>query len=137
MHSLFVYGTLRAGLRNHHHLAGATALGEARTEPAFTLVDLGRCPGLQAGGATAIVGEVFAVDEVTLARVDALERHPEWYVRTEVVLADGRRVATYVLPDRFCAGLPVIASGDWMDCEPRDWAPLPEGAGPPASGAPG
>jgi gamma-glutamylcyclotransferase (GGCT)/AIG2-like uncharacterized protein YtfP len=69
MARLFVYGTLRRGEANHHRLAQATFLGEARTRPEFRLVDLGRFPGLLPGGSTAVVGEVYDVPEEDIPRI--------------------------------------------------------------------
>lgn len=114
MHEIFVYGTLRRGERNAALLSGAQRLREVRTAPQYTLYALGSHPGLGEQGATAVVGEVYAVDAPTLARLDALEDHPHWYERKAIALADGSSVEGYVLPERFTAGLPVIADGDWV-----------------------
>ena len=73
---VFVYGTLLFGERNHGLLVSARLVGEARTLPAFQLHDLGPYPGLVAGGEHAIVGEVYAVDDATLAALDRLEAPP-------------------------------------------------------------
>lgn len=64
---VFVYGSLLRGEPNHPLLAAAEFLGPAVTLPEFTLVDLGAFPGLIAGGATVVTGELFAVDKPTLA----------------------------------------------------------------------
>ncbi len=76
------------------------------------MVSLGAYPGIIAGGSTAIVGEVYEVDEATLAELDRLEGHPEFYRRTEIALADGARVEAYVLPAEGHAGRSAIASPD-------------------------
>jgi gamma-glutamylcyclotransferase (GGCT)/AIG2-like uncharacterized protein YtfP len=72
---VFVYGTLLAGEPNHRVLAGARLVANARTEPAFELRDLGPFPGLVSSGAHAVAGEVYEVDEATLAALDRLEGH--------------------------------------------------------------
>ncbi len=110
---VFVYGTLLAGEGNHRLLANAKLVGEARTEPAFELRDLGYFPGLVRGGACSVVGEVYAVDAETLARLDALEGHPRFYRRTRIALADGTNVETYLLTPEQVEGRPVIVSGNW------------------------
>ena len=67
---VFVYGTLRAGEPNHYLLDHHDLVARARTEAAFELVSLGACPAMIAGGATAVVGEVYEIDvEAGTARV--------------------------------------------------------------------
>jgi gamma-glutamylaminecyclotransferase len=110
---LFVYGTLLRGERNHHLLHGATALGEGRSAAAYELLDAGGYPAMVSGGTTAIVGEVYAVDEPTLAALDRLEDHPSYYRRTPIDLVDGRRVETYLLDRDRAAGMPRLPAGDW------------------------
>src|SRR5262249_38344841 len=85
---VFVYGTLLSGEANHGHLAGARYVGSGRTRAEVELRDLGAYPALIAGGAQAVVGEIYEVDEATLAALDALEDHPAYYRRTEIVLDD-------------------------------------------------
>jgi gamma-glutamylcyclotransferase (GGCT)/AIG2-like uncharacterized protein YtfP len=109
---VFVYGTLLAGEPNHRVLTGARLVAKARTEAAFELRDLGPFPGL-VRGAHAVVGEVYEVDEVTLAALDRLEGHPRFYRRTRIALDDGSLVQTYLLPPEQVEGRPVIASGNW------------------------
>lgn len=79
----------------------------------FRLVDLGAYPALVDGGSVAVRGEVYKIDELTLARVDKLEGHPTYYRRRTLELADGRRVETYLLPAVEAEGCPQIFSGDW------------------------
>ena len=110
---MFVYGTLLAGEHNHRYLVGARLIGEARTPAAFRLYDLGAFPGLVRGGDHSVVGEVYAVDEATLASLDRLEGHPDFYRRTDIVLADGTSALTYLLAPEQVEGRPVIASGSW------------------------
>jgi gamma-glutamylaminecyclotransferase len=112
-HLVFVYGTLRRGEPNHRTLVRARFLREARTVPCFTLLDLGPFPGLVAGGTTAVVGEVYAVDELTLAALDHLEGHPRFYERREIALDDGDCVQGYVLPPPHGRRYPTVLSGDW------------------------
>ena len=114
---VFVYGTLLAGEPNHGVLAGATRLAdEARTEPAFELRDLGPLPGLVRGGSHAVVGEVYEVDDVTLAALDRLEGHPSFYRRTAITLAppmDAEPVWTYLLRPEQVEERSRIESGSW------------------------
>ena len=110
---VFVYGTLLAGERNHHHLARAHLVAEARTQPAFTLYDFGPYPGMVATGNHAVIGEVYEVDEPMLAAMDRLEGHPSFYRRTTIQLEDGSAVEAYLLPPEQVSHLPIIATASW------------------------
>jgi gamma-glutamylaminecyclotransferase len=111
--AIFVYGTLLSGEPNHHILRGSRCLGEARTPPRFTLVELGAFPGIIAGGNSAVVGEVYEVDDVVLGALDRLESHPTLYRRAPIILAGWRRAETYFFPPARTKGRTVIESGDW------------------------
>ncbi|MDY0002190.1 MAG: gamma-glutamylcyclotransferase family protein [Polyangia bacterium] len=110
---VLVYGTLLRGEPNHRLLAHADFVGQARTEPAFELVSLGPFPAMVPGGKTAVVGEVYEVDQATLEAIDRLEGHPRFYQRHPVRLEDGTVAQTYLLPTEQARGLPRIPSGDW------------------------
>jgi gamma-glutamylcyclotransferase (GGCT)/AIG2-like uncharacterized protein YtfP len=112
---VFVYGTLRRGEANHGRLAGARYVCRAATAARYELLDLGAFPALTTGGRTAVVGEVYEVDQATLDRLDLLEGHPGFYRRVFLDLAGGLRVQGYVLPRThpLAALRSVIASGDW------------------------
>jgi gamma-glutamylaminecyclotransferase len=112
-HLVFVYGTLRQDEVNHDLLAQARFVAEGRTEPCFELFDLGAFPAMSAGGETAVLGEVYAVDEATLARLDRLEGHPSFYQRTQIRLEGGQKVKTYLMDRARMRGRAPIASGDW------------------------
>ncbi len=88
-HRIFVYGTLKRGCRNHHHLAGQKFVGAARTVAGFTLFDLGGYPGLvpQAADPNGVGGEIWSVDAEALRRLDAFEGvHEGLYRRAPVAL---------------------------------------------------
>jgi gamma-glutamylcyclotransferase (GGCT)/AIG2-like uncharacterized protein YtfP len=118
---LFVYGTLKHGCCNHRHLAGQTFIGPARTQPGFTLYDLGGYPGIVGDPAdtAGVCGEVWSVDPVALAALDAFEGvHEGLYRREPLPLLppfDGQRIDAYVsaLP---VSGRPVVGAR-WT--EPR------------------
>ena len=98
---LFVYGTLRRGLRLHNHLQGAVYLGEARI--AGSLYDIGTYPGLLVNPSPGWVsGELFKVDEEMIQSLDAVEEYnPEEPERSEYL----RRVVTVWTP----TGVPMKA----------------------------
>jgi gamma-glutamylcyclotransferase (GGCT)/AIG2-like uncharacterized protein YtfP len=123
---LFVYGTLQQGRGNHRLLAEARFIGKARTAPEFTLRSAyagGGFPYLLAGGETAVFGELYEIDDATLARCDRLEGYPHHYDRREIELAsvDGSgptKALVYILLEREAARMtdarnPIIASGSW------------------------
>ena len=117
---VFVYGTLLAGEPNHRLLVGARLVAAARTKPAFELRDLGAFPGLVPGGAHAVAGKVYEVDEPTLAALDRLEGHPRFYRRSRIALEGGATVETYLLAPEQVEGLPVIDSGSWR-ARSKEW----------------
>jgi gamma-glutamylaminecyclotransferase len=115
---IFVYGTLLRGERYHDVLGGAALVSVGRTAPGFQLVDLGEYPALVRGGEGSVVGEVYDVDDATLAALDQLEDHPRLYQRTSLVLAVGGvggAVEAYLLSAERAAGLPTIESGSWRE----------------------
>lgn len=97
MTPVFVYGTLKRGGSNHLFLAGQRFVGEVRTVPGFTLYSLGDYPGMvRAPGDTAgVTGELWSVDDGTLADLDRLEGLDEGlYERVDVRLAPNPHAAS-------------------------------------------
>ena len=117
MRLIFVYGTLKRGFGNYHHLLmrdDVNFVKEAETFPNFTMFNLWGFPGIIRGGKTAIKGEVFEVPDELIKSLDRLEGHPTFYRRQPEVLADGSQVELYVLakPTRY-AGYDEVESGEW------------------------
>ena len=110
---VFVYGSLRPGEVYHHLLAGAKHLGSHRTEPRYTMLDLGAYPAVIKGGRTAIVGDVLAVDAALLARLDVFEEHPHEYARTLIATPFGK--AWMYLYRRPARSATHVVSGDWCN----------------------
>ena len=117
---IIVYGTLRAGEPNHYLLDHHVLVACARTEATFELVSLGAFPAMIAGGTTAVVGEVYEIDPVTLAALDRFEGHPRFYQRTAIRLEDGDEVLAYLLSPEQVRGKTRIPSGDWLDANPKE-----------------
>ncbi len=119
MHLLFIYGTLLPGLRLQAQMQGARFVGAA--ELPGRLVDVGRYPGL-IPGAGRVSGEVYAVDDVHLARLDAVEdmvpgdRAASQYWREVFTVVagplQGQSVQTYVY-NQAVEGLTPIPHGDY------------------------
>ena len=125
---LFVYGTLRRGYSNHTLLASAHFVGEAATieEYGFYLGPDEYAPGepeipfLSAkpkvgDSAVYVRGEVWEVDSSTLAQLDELEGHPDWYQRKKITVCltseESVSAFTYLLPEAPKALLQPIISG--------------------------
>ncbi|MET0287421.1 MAG: gamma-glutamylcyclotransferase family protein [Polyangiales bacterium] len=119
-HLVFVYGTLMKGELHHALLArGETApidtsiqharfLRTAETLPAYDLVQIDYYPAMIPGGTLTIHGELYEIDDETLARLDELEEVPTYYERLWIDLADGTRAQTYVMPrDRVRDSIPI------------------------------
>lgn len=88
---LFVYGTLKRGMKSHSLLAGQEFLGEATTMPLYRLYTFGWHPGmvLDDDDGLDVKGELYAVDEATLAKLDEYEGvADDWYVRANVAIRD-------------------------------------------------
>jgi gamma-glutamylcyclotransferase (GGCT)/AIG2-like uncharacterized protein YtfP len=109
---IFVYGTLRRGQSNHAELGNARFLREVATAPRYELVDLGEYPALLESGSTAVLGELYEVDEDLLARLDVFEGVPALYQRRAIALQDGQAEG-YVMRRRNAARAPRLAHGDW------------------------
>jgi gamma-glutamylaminecyclotransferase len=99
--TIFVYGTLKRGCRNHGVLRPAEFLGEAWTAPGYRMVCCGShpypYPGLvRAGEGERVAGEIYRVDAALLEALDRLEDVPREYERAPVRLSDGREAQAYL-----------------------------------------
>jgi gamma-glutamylcyclotransferase (GGCT)/AIG2-like uncharacterized protein YtfP len=110
---LFVYGTLRQGEPRHALLAGAELLGVALTTPAFHLVDIGPYAALVRGGATAVHGELYAVDAQVRRSIDVALEVPILFTREAIALAGGAEADAYLLTMDQVRGRRRLAHGDW------------------------
>lgn len=131
---VFVYGTLRnqPGCGNYgHFLAGATVAEQRGTITGARMYDYGGFPFVKLTGNPdeKVVGEVMTLDphryDAILAGLDRLEGYRPngdgLYDRKVVTVdVDGEDVQALIyvvgdLMDEQVSGLPVIASGDWLD----------------------
>lgn len=104
-HRVFVYGTLMQGLRNHHLMSAAKFSGSAKTLlPSYSLVQFPSesspgnvTPGMKKHGTDCVVGELYIVDDESLARLDQLEQNGVEYERSRVMLDDGSQAWAYFL----------------------------------------
>jgi gamma-glutamylcyclotransferase (GGCT)/AIG2-like uncharacterized protein YtfP len=97
-HRVFVYGTLKSGFRNHHLLKGGEFFGGAATVPTYQMIENGFPVIMQDPEGKPVAGEIYSVDDETLARLDQLEREGSSYDRKliDVILslATGERLPT-------------------------------------------
>jgi len=118
---VFVYGSLMRGLSNNGCLSDARYLKAARTAYGFALHSLGAFPAaVRREGAGRVEGELYEVDEQTLARLDRLEGHPTFYRRQWIRLHDGEAAQAYLVDDDSRASgqvarSPLVPSGNWRD----------------------
>ncbi len=92
-YKLFVYGTLKRGLSNHHYLQKAKFLSKATTlEPYPLIAPKKTYPYLvdKRGVGKRVKGELYEVDIVTLKRIDRLEEAPSYYKRAFIEVVDKR-----------------------------------------------
>ena len=80
---VFVYGTLKRGGALHHALESSEFLAVGAL-PNYALHDLGWFPGIVPEEGALTRGELFRVDEATLADLDQIEGTPSLY-RREIV----------------------------------------------------
>jgi gamma-glutamylaminecyclotransferase len=86
-HLVFVYGTLRQSRGNHQLLEGALFHGVGNTKQKYAMYLVGGFPHvISTEQRYPIVGELYAVDDEILKKLDRLEGHPIYYARNEVVV---------------------------------------------------
>ncbi len=116
-HYLFVYGTLRNGGENEITKLYPTAAFVGNASVNGRLFDMDGYPAIVLDDdGNPIIGEVYEIDDVTLAELDAFELDAD-YRRTPIVLeinGTSRPCWIYSPPVAYCAGKPEIFSGDWI-----------------------
>ena len=97
-HSVFVYGTLKSGFSNHYLLKGCKFFGAAVTVPTYKMIENGFPVIMPDPEGKPLAGEIYTVDDETLARLDQLEREGSSYDRklidVNLRLASGERAPT-------------------------------------------
>jgi gamma-glutamylcyclotransferase (GGCT)/AIG2-like uncharacterized protein YtfP len=120
MHKVFVYGSLLSGMGNHRLLEKSKKLGLSHSPKGFGMIDLGYFPGAIRldGTENRIIGEVYEVDDYTLARIDGLEGYrpsqPDrgLYNRLEID-TDFGKAFIYIFNIRRDQPSTIIEKGDW------------------------
>lgn len=103
---IFVYGTLKQGHWNNLIFKDSGVPRHSVSEiDGFRLVyasGRGSFPFAFVSPEGRIRGEVYDIgdNKECLRRLDALEGHPGWYIRTPAVTTDGQEVELYVMPEK-------------------------------------
>ncbi len=116
MHKVFVYGTLKKGFYNNGAFPeGSKLIGNVVSLPAYTMITLGKFPGVVAEGQTVIKGELWEVS--SMRYLDLLESNGDFYTRVKADFLDieGEDVAAwiYLLPVGYIKEDNIIESGEW------------------------
>ena len=89
----FVYGSLKKNFGNHVLLQTSNYLGEGTTlNPQYSMVNLGSFPGVYQNGNGYIRGEVYEINQSTLARLDLLEGEGNFYSRRKTDVKIGNEI---------------------------------------------
>lgn len=118
-HLVFVYGTLRQTHGNHHLLSGAHCYGAGITQAHYAMYMASGYPYVTSTEARyPIVGELYAVDNDTLIKLDKMEGHPRYYTRKEiVVIVEGKEYNAWMyFRDPYGT---LMQSGDFSDAVTR------------------
>lgn len=87
---LMVYGTLKQGGCNSRLMGNSKFIGTAVVAPGTTLYTNGAYPMMvecaEDAEGTGVEGEIYEVDEQTLATLDRFEGHPRHFKRTPIKL---------------------------------------------------
>jgi gamma-glutamylcyclotransferase (GGCT)/AIG2-like uncharacterized protein YtfP len=80
-HQVFVYGTLKKGFHNAYLLRDSEFFGEAVTVPTYRMICISFPVIMAEECGKQVSGEIYTVDDETLARLDGLEREGSSYDR--------------------------------------------------------
>lgn len=114
-----VYGSLKKGFHNHGILGDSRLVGECKSSPNFTMLDLGAFPGVVRQGSTAITLEVYeVVDEKIESRLDRLEgfKSPNSkhnFYNKEMIDTEFGPAYLYTFNEENINHLPIVESGNW------------------------
>ena len=110
---IFVYGSLRRGMRMHQLLAKADYLGLTCTTAQYTLYHSGSWPAAVTGGGIAIRGELYEVSKNKMLEIDNYEGHPRLFRRTRIVLAGSQVAFMWIYVCNVDSLWEIIPTGDW------------------------
>lgn len=132
---VFVYGSLRRGLQNHHKLESALYKGEWYTKNYYYMTGMksGAYPYVTSvqlhedQSPTKVYGELYMIDEDLLKILDELEGHPTQYMRQTIDIVNNRNECVnaymYILENKelqegirlnFKRRFVPVNDGDWV-----------------------
>lgn len=111
MHKVFVYGTLKRGFPNASILEYCEFISNAVVRGLMR--SLGPFPAVSLHGDNQIKGEIYAVDDATMAHLDRLEGVPSFYQRDKVETSAGP-AWIYTIDDQKINQHPIIKGGNWL-----------------------
>lgn len=116
---LFFYGSLKRGYSNHHRIAGQEYLGDATTKTGYRIIELGEYGGMirDEKCSLAVKGELWAVDAMCLADLDAFEMGEGLWLRVPVAIVGHENVQSYCWTGEVPDG--VRSSDVWPFPEPQ------------------
>lgn len=109
---LFVYGTLKQGFGNHVLLKDSTLIGTLEL-PGYSMHSFGWFPVITPSQRDSVVGELYEIDEDTLARCDRLEGHPSFYQRITEHDSEHGEFYVYVQHPDEVQHLAKVEGGEW------------------------
>ena len=111
MNRIFVYGTLKRGQRNAHHMHGAQYVGRHVTERIYSMYEFGGYPAVCRDGRHAISGEIYRISDRHFEILDVFESYPEFYQRIEIPTRWGD-AWMYIVEPALCRGRDLVI-GSW------------------------
>ncbi|MFP4093108.1 MAG: gamma-glutamylcyclotransferase [Cyclobacteriaceae bacterium] len=114
MINLFVYGTLRKGGSNHYYMAESRLLRQAYCLRGYVLLNYHDMYPfmIKASAKEEVTGDVYQVDEATLAELNLLEDVENKLYKLAWLPDEG--FYTYLKYEQDPEGMPRVAGGDWL-----------------------
>jgi gamma-glutamylcyclotransferase (GGCT)/AIG2-like uncharacterized protein YtfP len=112
---LFVYGTMMSGQRDHAVVERFECVGCVQTKPLYTLVDIDRYAALTSEGTTSIHGELYLLDEASLALVDRACGAPHLFHRKTLSLLDDTPAESHFMTMEQLRGKRRLPTGNWLE----------------------
>lgn len=111
---VFVYGSLKQGFGNNLLLSDAEYVGEYCTsDEDYAMISLGAFPAVIPNGMGSIVGEVYNINILEMARLDRLEGNGHFYTRRMVEV-----ISPYDEEEKLSAWMYVLEHVDFLRMDP-------------------